>query len=38
MQNFNVKPFTKNEFIEELRKKFPQYKIQTSLVGKVVLR
>lgn len=31
MQNFNVKPFTKNEFIEELRKKFPQYKIQTSL-------
>jgi len=31
MQNFNVKPFTKNEFIDELRKKFPQYKIQTSL-------
>lgn len=30
MQNFNVKPFTKNELIEELRKKFPQYKIQTS--------
>lgn len=31
MQNFNFKPFSKPEFIEELRKAFPQYKIQTSL-------
>lgn len=30
MQNLNVKPFSKNDLVEGLRKKFPQYKIQTS--------
>ncbi|WP_312390161.1 hypothetical protein [Chryseobacterium sp.] len=30
MQTLNFKPFSKNEFIDGLRKTFPQYKIQTS--------
>lgn len=30
MQRLNLKPFSKNELIEGLRKTFPQYKIQTS--------
>lgn len=31
MTNLNFKPFSKNELVEGLRKKFPQYKIQDSL-------
>lgn len=31
MQTLNFKPFSKKDFIEELRKTFPQYKIQTGL-------
>lgn len=30
MQRLNLKPFSKNELIEGLKKTFPQYKIQTS--------
>lgn len=30
MQNLSFKPFSKNEFIENLKKTFPQYKIQTG--------
>lgn len=30
MQNLNVEPFSKNDLVEGLRRKFPQYKIQTS--------
>jgi hypothetical protein len=30
MQHFQFKPFSKSEFIEQLKKTFPQYKIQTG--------
>ncbi|PIF45958.1 hypothetical protein CLU96_2974 [Chryseobacterium sp. 52] len=30
MQHFQFKPFSKKEFIEGLKKTFPQYKIQTG--------
>lgn len=30
MQNLQFRPFSKKEFIEDLRKTFPQYKVQTS--------
>jgi hypothetical protein len=30
MQHLQFRPFSKKEFIEDLRKTFPQYKIQTS--------
>ncbi|WP_223607796.1 hypothetical protein [Chryseobacterium sp. OSA05B] len=30
MQHFQFQPFSKSEFIERLKKTFPQYKIQTG--------
>lgn len=30
MQSLQFRPFSKKEFIEDLRKTFPQYKVQTS--------
>lgn len=30
MQHFQFQPFSKSEFIESLKKTFPQYKIQTG--------